>query len=168
MNGIKLVLALTAAAVPVAPALAQEKNAQYYGRTAQKLEMEIRTSTTARSVTRVRFDFRANVCGFARNGAQGQISTRQRMRVRSRSFRGRGRETARIPRNAGSFGGGTQIERWNVRGRFTADGERAFGSVRMVVEIRNRAGRLVDTCRTRGRIKFNARSVGVDYELPGG
>ena len=112
---------------------------------------------------RVFAQFRARRCERARNGTQGSIRVRS-IAIEDGTFFKRGKETARL-RPSGSFEGGTQIERYRVRGRFPTP-ERARGTLRVTVEVRNKAGETIDTC-TMGKrtVRWSADRLGVDPEV---
>jgi hypothetical protein len=154
------------------PALAADPvpGARYVGETSQRNDprFEFRVSDDGSRVQRVFTQFRARRCERARNGTQGSIRVRS-IAIEDGTFFKRGRETARL-KPSGSFEGGTQIERYRIRGRFPTS-ERARGTLRVTVEVRNKAGATIDTCRMgKRRVTWSADRLGVgpevDYPIP--
>jgi hypothetical protein len=160
------------ASLAAVPALAADPvpGSRYVGQTSQGGDprFEFRVSDDASRVQRVFAQFRARRCERARNGTQGSIRVRS-IAIEDGTFSRRGRETARL-RPSGSFEGGTQIERYRIRGRFPTS-ERARGTLRVTVEVRNKAGETIDTCRMgKRRVTWSADRLGVgpevDYRIP--
>jgi hypothetical protein len=167
------VLASLASLVAV-PALAVEPvpDSRYAGETSQRgeLRFEFRTSEDGTRVERLFTQFRARRCELAENGTQGSIRVQSIAIEDDGTFFRRGKETARL-KPSGSFAGGTQIERYRIRGRFPTS-ETARGRLRVTVEVRNKAGETIDTCRMgKRRVTWSADRLGVGpeaaYELPG-
>ncbi len=162
------------ASMAAVPALAADPipDSRYVGQTSQgnnSLRFEFRVSADGARAERVFTQFRARRCERARNGTQGSIRV-SRIAIEDGSFFKRGRETARL-RPSGSFEGGTQIERYRIRGRFPTP-DVARGTLRVTVEVRNKAGETIDTCRMgKRRVTWSADRLGVvpdaDYQLPG-
>jgi hypothetical protein len=161
------------ASLAAVPALAADPvpDSRYAGQTSQardSLRFEFRTSEDGSRVERLFTQFRTPRCERARNGTQGSIRVRS-IAVEDGTFFKRGKETARL-RPSGSFEGGTQIERYRIRGRFPTP-DRARGRLRVTVEVRNKAGETIDTC-TMGkrRVTWSADRLGVDpdvdYQIP--
>ena len=161
------------ASLAAVPALAADPvaDSRYEGQTSQGangLRFEFRTSTDGSRVERLFTQFRARRCERADNGTQGSIRVRS-IAIEDGTFSRRGRETARL-RPSGSFAGGTQIERYRIRGRFPTS-ERARGTLRVTVEVRNKAGETIDRCRMgKRRVTWSADRLGVgpevDYPIP--
>lgn len=151
-----------------AEAATPTRGATYTGFTRQGSTYDVRlvvARTTARRVRTVRFEWRAPTCGRARNGTQGVITARN-VRVRRGGYftaRGTNRET--IPPSP-QFAGGSQNERYVFSGRFRSAGT-ATGFLRVDVSVLNRAGQLVDTCKTPNRVRWTARRLGTIDEEPG-
>ena len=160
------VLAALASTVAV-PALAADPvaDSRYEGQTSQGangLRFEFRTSTDGSKVERLLTQFRARRCERADNGTQGSIRVASAA-IDDGAFAKRGKETARLA-PSGSFQGGSQIERYRIRGHF-ATPERAVGTMRVTVEVRNKAGATIDTCTTGKRaITWSAERLGVGPE----
>ena len=164
---IRRVALLAALASTVAvPALAADPvaDSRYEGQTSQGangLRFEFRTSADASRVERLFTQFRARRCERADNGTQGGIRVASAAIDAEGAFAKRGKETARIP-PSGSFKGGSQVERYRIRGHF-ATSERAVGTLRVTVEVRNKAGDTIDTCTTGKRaITWSAERLGVE------
>ena len=158
------VLAALASTVAV-PALAADPiaDSRYEGQTSQGadgLRFEFRTSADGSRVERLFTQFRARRCESAENGTQGSLRVASAAIDDDGAFAKRGKETARIPAS-GSFQGGSQVERYRIRGRF-ATSERAVGTMRVTVEVRNQAGATIETC-TSGRraVTWSAERLGV-------
>jgi hypothetical protein len=159
------VLAALASTVAV-PALAADPvaDSRYEGQTSQGangLRFEFRTSTDGSRVERLFTQFRARDCERARNGTQGSIRVAS-IAIEDGSFATRGKEEARL-KPSGSFAGGTQIERYRIRGRFTTD-DVAKGTLRVTVEVRNKAGDTIDTCTMGKRVTWSAERLGIEPE----
>jgi len=155
------------------PALAADPvpDSRYAGETTQRghLRFEFRISEDGDRVERLFTQFRAPRCERAENGTQGSIRVRSIRLDEDGTFFRRGRERARL-RPSGAFEGGTQIERFRIRGRFPTT-DRGRGRLRVTVEVRNRAGETIDTCRMGRRIvRWSADRLGVDpdpdYSIP--
>ena len=136
------------ASLAAVPALAADPvpDSRYAGQTIQlqnTLRFEFRTSADGSHVERLFTQFRTPKCERARNGAQGSIRVPS-IAITDGAFSKRGKETARLA-PSGSFAGGSQVERYRIRGRFTT-AERAQGTLRVSVEVRNKAGDTIDTC----------------------
>ena len=101
------------------------------------------------------------MCTKSERGTQGSIRIPS-VAIAQDRFTARGKETARLA-PAGKFEGGKQIERYVLAGRFP-DGERARGTLRITVEIRDKAGTEVDSCTTAKRIRWSADRLGVAPE----
>ena len=155
------------ASLAAVPALADDPipDSRYAGTTSQardSLRFEFRVNEDGSRVERLFTQFRTPRCERARNGTQGSIRVSS-IAIEDGAFFKRGKETARL-RPSGSFDGGTQIERYRIRGRF-ATPERARGRLKVTVEVRNKAGETIDTC-TMGkrRVTWSAERLGVDPE----
>jgi hypothetical protein len=154
------------ASLAAAPALAADPvpDSRYAGETSQKgsLRFEFRVSEDGSRLERVFTQFRAPRCERAENGTQGSIRVAS-VAVDDGSFSVRGKEKARL-KPSGSFAGGTQIERYRIRGHF-ATADEASGTLRVSVEVRNKAGETIETC-TMGkkRVTWSADRLGVGPE----
>jgi hypothetical protein len=140
--------------------------ARYEGRTAQKLAVSAKAASSGARLSTFRFAWRAPVCRSARNGTRG-TSTLRSIRVRGGRFSKTATRRVTLPA-AGGFGGGTQVETVNVRGRLPLR-SRIVGSVFVRVRVLSKAGIEVDSCAMRKRVKFTARRLGVTeqpYQLP--
>jgi hypothetical protein len=162
------VLAALASTAAV-PALAANPipDSRYVGQTSQRgaLRFEFRVSADGSRVERLFTQFRARRCENAENGTQGSIRVGAIALQDDGSFSKRGKETARI-KPSGSFAGGTQIERFRISGRFPT-AETAKGTLRVTVEVRNKAGETIDTCSTgRRAVTWTADHLGVIPEPP--
>jgi hypothetical protein len=152
------------ASLAAVPALAADPipGSRYAGQTIQAkntLRFEFRTSADGSRAERLFTQFRTPKCERAENGAQGSIRV-DSIAIVDGSFFKRGKETARI-QPSGSFEGGTQIERYRIRGSFPT-AETAKGTLRVRVEIRNKAGETIDTCRMgRRTVTWSAERLGV-------
>jgi len=157
------VLAALASTAAV-PALAADPipDSRYGGQTSQRgaLVFEFRVSADGSRVERLFTQFRARRCENAENGAQGSIRVASIALQDDGSFSKRGKETARL-KPSGSFEGGSQIERYRITGRFPTP-ETATGTLRVTVEVRNKAGETIDTCRMgRRTVTWSAERLGV-------
>ena len=163
-------IAATVCLVAPAPAATPVGKADYAGSTSQgkSLTVSLRTKST-RVVSRVSIQFRAKRCQLAKKGTRGTIHGRS-LRVRSRGvIVKRGSERHKLPATA-TFSGGTQVETYRLRGRFTSS-DRITGTLRITVRVFNRAGFLVDTCTTPRAIRWKADRLGDltepdPYDLP--
>ncbi|HZB76864.1 MAG TPA: hypothetical protein VE526_11615 [Solirubrobacteraceae bacterium] len=159
----------TLAVLAAAPALAADPvaGARYAGETSQagNLRFEFRVSDDGSRVRRALIQFRAGNCENARSKAQGSLRP-PGIGIVDGTFERTGKEVEKLPRQ-GAFSGGTQIERYRVRGRFPTS-DRAKGTLRVRVEIRDRQGNTISTCRHNKRITWKAARLGVgpDYQLP--
>jgi hypothetical protein len=136
-------------------------DSRYAGSTSQAggLRFEFRTSADGSKAERILTQFRAPRCERARNGAQGSIRVRS-VRIADGAFAARGSEKAALPASD-SFGGGTQIERYSIRGHFKS-GERAKGTLSVRVTVKDKAGAVIDRC-TMGKrtARWRADRLGV-------
>ena len=155
------------ASLAAVPALAADPvpDSRYAGTTIQlqnTLRFEFRTSADGSHAERLFTQFRTPNCERARNGAQGSIRV-DSIAIEDGAFFKRGKETARLGKS-GSFAGGTQIERYRIRGHFTT-AETARGRLRVTVEVRNKAGDTIDTCRMGKRtVTWSVERLGVGPE----
>ena len=157
---VAVLAALASTAAVSAMAADPVADSRHEGRTSQAngLRFEFRTSEDGSRVERLFTQFRARTCERADNGTQGSIRVAA-SRIEDGSFAHRGKETARLA-PTDSFEGGTQIERYRIRGRFTTP-ERAVGTLRVSVEVRNKAGVTIDTCTMARRATWSADRLGV-------
>ena len=159
----------TLALLATAPALAADPvaGARYAGVTSQAggLRFEFRVSGDGSRVKRALIQFRAGNCENAESKAQGSLRP-PGIGIVDGTFEREGKEVETLPEQGG-FSGGTQIERYRVRGRFPTSG-RAKGTLRVRVEIRDRQGNTISTCRHNKRITWRADRLGVgpDFTLP--
>jgi hypothetical protein len=134
-------------AVPAMAAMAADPlpDSRYAGETSQRgsLRFEFRTSADAGAVERLFAQFRARNCENAEQGTQGTIRVAS-IPIVDGVFSKKGKEKARLA-PTDSFAGGTQIERYRIRGHF-ASAQLAKGTLRVTVEVRNKAGDTIDTC----------------------
>ena len=147
----------------------------YQGRTAQGPNYDVRLRITSQGnfVRRARLEWRLRNCERARDGVQGTASFAG-IRIRDGRFRRVDTQRSKLPAVQG-FAGGTQVERYRLRGRFVTS-RRARGSLSVRVTVLNRAGQQVDSCSATRAIKFSARLLGVTdpgeepdaYTLPTG
>ena len=153
---------LVALAAAPAYAAAPVPDARYGGQTSQgQLRFEFRTSVDGSEIERLFTQFRTPNCDNADNGAQGSIRARD-INLVADEFVAEGRETVRLPAQGG-FDGGTQVERYRISGRFPTS-DRARGTMRVTVKVKNRAGDVIATCRHGKRITWVADRLGVDIE----
>ena len=150
---------LLALALP-AGAAAPVKGATYQGRTAQgeQFNVRLRISSQGRLVQRTRIDWRVQDCERARKGVRGTARFSS-VRIRRGRFTRSSTHKSSLPA-AGSFAGGTQVERYRLRGRFVTT-RRARGTLRVTVSVLNRAGQQLDTCSLKRAIKWNAGLLGI-------
>jgi hypothetical protein len=154
------------ASLAAVPALAADPvpDSRYAGETSQRgsLRFDFRVSEDGSRLERLVTQFRTPRCERARNGAQGSIRVAS-IAVQDGSFSVRGKERATL-KPSGSFEGGTQIERYTIKGRFTT-ADHATGTLRVAVEVRNKAGETIDTCAMGSkRVTWSADRLGVDPE----
>ncbi len=156
------------AALAAAPALAADPvpDSSYAGETTQAngLRFEFRVSEDGAHVERLLTQFRTPRCDRARNGTQGSIRVRS-LSINEDSFSKRGKEKARLA-PSGSFKGGTQIERYRLAGIFSTP-ETAVGTLKVTVEVRNKAGVTIDNCKMGKRVTWAADRLGVLPETDG-
>jgi hypothetical protein len=158
--------ALSAVATLVAvPAFAADPVAgsRYAGETSRApgSRFEFSTSADGGHVEKLVAQFRTRKCVTSRTGTQGTIRPKPIAIVDGR-FSARGKEIAKL-RKAGSFKGGSQVERYRINGRFpTAD--MAKGTLKVTVEIRDKTGEQVDSCTTKRTITWSADRLGVGPE----
>jgi hypothetical protein len=157
------------ASLAAVPALAADPvpDSPYAGETTQAngLRFEFRVSADGTHVERLFAQFRTPRCERARNGTQGSIRVGSLAVEDGRLFK-RGKEKARLA-PAGSFEGGTQIERYRITGFFSTP-ETVEGTLKVTVEVRNKAGRTIDTCRMGKRtVTWAADRLGVGPETEG-
>ena len=144
-----------------APALAADPvaGARYAGETSQGgLRFEFRVAEDGSSVDKALIQFRAGNCENAESKAQGSLRPPS-IGIVDGAFERKGKEVEKLPRQ-GDFGGGKQIERYTVRGRFPTT-ERAKGTLRVRVEIQDRQGNTISTCKHDKRITWAADRLGV-------
>jgi hypothetical protein len=149
-------------AIAVAMAADPIPDSRYAGVTSQRgdLRFEFRTSADGSAAERIFTQFRARNCERAKKGTQGSIRVAEAA-IADGVFSARGKERAKIPAS-GSFAGGTQVERYRIRGHF-ASGDLAKGSLRVTVVVRNKAGDVIDTCTTGDKaVKWSSDRLGVD------
>ena len=151
-------------AVPAMAAMAADPlpDSRYAGETSQRgsLRFDFNTSADAGAAERIVTQFRARNCENAKQGTQGSIRVASTPIVDG-VFSKKGKEKARIA-PSGSFAGGTQIERYRIRGHF-ASAELAKGTLTVTVEVRNKAGDTIDTCTTGDKpVHWSADRLGVD------
>jgi hypothetical protein len=153
------------ASLAAVPAVAADPvpDSRYAGETSQRgsLSFDFRVSEDGTRAERVFTQFRAPNCERARNGTQGSIRVRS-IAIDDGRFAAKGKEKARL-KPSGSFKGGTQIERFRIRGRF-ASGELAKGTLKVTVEVRNAAGDTIDTCTMGKRVTWSANRLGIEPE----
>jgi hypothetical protein len=120
-------------------------DSRYAGTTSQAdgLRFEFRTSVDGSQALKLFTQFRARHCERAQNGTQGSIRVAA-TDITDGAFEATGKEKAKIPAS-GSFQGGTQVERFTIRGHFKS-GELAKGTLRVKVTVKNKAGDVIDTC----------------------
>ncbi len=151
-----------------APALAADPvpGARYAGETSQgNLRFEFRVADDGSRVQRALIQFRAGNCENAESKAQGSIRP-PGIGIVDGAFERTGKEVERLPEQ-GDFGGGKQIERYTVKGSFPTE-ERAKGTLKVRVEIRDKQGNTISTCKHNKRITWAADRLGVgpDTEDP--
>jgi hypothetical protein len=152
-------VAMLAAAVP-AFAADPVAGARYAGQTSQPgpLRFEFSTSADGARVEKLLAQFVTPKCVTSSSGTQGTLRPRP-IAIVGDHFSSRGKETAKL-RKAGSFKGGSQIERYRISGRFP-DADTARGTLKVTVEVRDKTGRQVDSCTTRRTIAWSADRLGV-------
>jgi hypothetical protein len=151
-----------------APALAADPvaGARYAGETSQgNLRFEFRVAEDSSRVEKALIQFRAGNCENAESKAQGSLRP-PGIGIVDGAFERTGKEVEKLPRQ-GAFSGGTQIERYTVKGRFPTT-ERAKGTLKVRVEIRDKQGNTISTCKHNKRITWAADRLGVgpDIEEP--
>ena len=151
-----------------APALAADPvaGARYAGETSQSnLRFEFRVAEDGSRVEKTLIQFRAGNCENAASKAQGSIRP-PGIGIVDGTFERTGKEVEKLPKQ-GSFSGGKQIERYTVKGRFPT-AERAKGTLRVRVEIQDKDGETISTCKHNKRITWAADRLGVgpDTEEP--
>jgi hypothetical protein len=151
-------------AAPALAALAADPipDSRYAGETSQRgsLRFEFRTSEDGSEAERVFTQFRAPRCERAENGTQGSIRVAS-IPITDGAFAVKGKERAKL-KPSGSFAGGTQIERYSIRGHF-ASGDLAKGSLKVTVEVRDKAGDTIDTCKMgKNPVSWSADRLGVE------
>ena len=147
-----------------APALAADPvaGARYVGETSQgNLRFEFRVADDGSRVTKALIQFRAGNCENAESKAQGSLRP-PGIGIVDGTFERTGKEVEKLPKQ-GAFSGGKQIERYTVRGRFPTS-ERAKGRLKVRVEIRDRDGNTISTCKHNKRITWAADRLGVGPE----
>jgi hypothetical protein len=158
-------LSAVATLVAAVPAFAANPVAgsRYAGQTAQSgpLRFEFSTSADGTRVEKLVAQFVTPKCVTSRSGTQGTIRPRP-IAIVGGHFSARGKETAKL-RKAGRFKGGSQIERYRIRGHFP-DADTAKGTLRVTVEVRDSTGRQVDSCTTKRTITWSADRLGVGPE----
>lgn len=156
------------ASLAAVPALAADPvpDSRYAGETTQAngLRFEFRVSEDGSRVERLLAQFRTPRCERARNGTQGSIRVAS-LAVEDGRIAKRGKERARLA-PSGSFEGGTQIERYRLTGFFSTP-ETAAGTLKVTVEVRNKAGETIDTCTMGKRVTWAADRLGVGPEADG-
>jgi hypothetical protein len=160
-----LVAPILAVALAATPALATQPvaDSRYAGQTSQgdRYRLEFRVAPDARRVERVLAQFRTPACTHSPRGTQGNLRIAGAA-IDGDRFTARGKETARLA-PAGKFEGGKQIERYTLAGHFP-DAERATGTLKITVEIRDKAGDEVDRCTTAKRVRWSADRLGVSAD----
>ena len=157
----------TLTALVAAPALAADPvaGARYAGETSQtgSLRFEFRVAEDGSRVEKALIQFRAGNCTNAESKAQGSLRP-PGIGIVEGEFDRTGKEVEKLPQQ-GAFSGGTQIERYRVRGIFPTT-ERARGTLRVKVEIRDRLGNTISTCTHNKRITWSADRLGVVEPTP--
>ena len=146
------------------PALAADPiaDARYAGETSQaSLRFEFRVSEDATRVEEALIQFRAGNCENADSKAQGSLRP-PAIPIADGVFARTGKEVEKLPKQ-GAFSGGTQIERYTVRGSFPTT-ERAKGRLKVRVEVRDKQGNTISTCKHDKRITWAADRLGVGPE----
>ena len=155
----------TLALLATAPALAADPvaGARYAGLTSQAgaLRFEFRVADDGSRVEKALIQFRAGNCENAESKAQGSLRP-PGIGIVDGTFERTGKEVEKLPQQGG-FSGGTQIERYRVRGHFPTP-ERAKGRLRVRVEIRDKQGNTISTCTHNKRITWSADRLGVGAE----
>jgi hypothetical protein len=153
LSAVAALVAVPAFAAPVA-------GSRYAGQTSQPgpLRFEFSTSADGTRVERLVAQFRTPRCETSRTGTQGTLRPRA-VALADSHFTARGKETAKL-RKAGEFKGGSQVERYRIRGHFP-DADTARGTLKVTVEVRDKAGKRVDRCTTRRTITWTADRLGV-------
>lgn len=150
------------------PALAADPvaSSRYAGTTSQSgsLRFEFSISADGKRAERLVAQFRTPKCTTSPTGTQGSLRPRS-IALAGDRFTKQGKETARLPA-AGRFKGGTQVERYKLTGRFPS-ADTAKGTLKVTVEIRDKAGKTVDDCTTRKRVTWSADRLGVVPEPAG-
>ena len=153
---------LTVLAAAAALAADPVAGARYAGETSQNnLRFEFRVAQDGSRVEKALIQFRAGNCENAESKAQGSLRP-PGIGIVDGAFQRTGKEVEKLPEQ-GAFSGGTQIERYTVRGHFPT-AERAKGRLKVRVEIRDKDGNTISTCKHNKRITWVADRLGVGPE----
>jgi hypothetical protein len=158
-------LSAVATLVAAVPAFAANPVAgsRYAGQTSQPgaLRLEFSTSANGKRVEKLLAQFVTPKCVTSSSGTQGTLRPRPIAIVGNR-FSTHGKEIAKL-RKAGSFKGGSQVERYRISGHFP-DVDTARGTLKVTVEVRDKTGKQVDSCTTKRTIRWSADRLGVGPE----